>query len=112
MKAKGTKLIKTYLNPNNEDERRVLDYLMYAGIPNSHALIHAVLFYLDAKDGKDDNSRLVEQVKAAVRESVQGMQIARIDDVPCSQPGQQEAEEPVSMLDFIEALEGGPSLGT
>ena len=108
MKAKGTKLIKTYLNPGSKDERRVIDYLLYAGESNSQAIIKAVLFYLDAIDGRDDNSRLIEQVKAAVRECIQGMQIAQSGNT-ASQQGQQDVEEPVSMLDFIEALEGGPT---
>ncbi len=109
MKGKGTKLIKTYLNPDIEEERRVLDYLLYSGESNSQAIIKAVLFYLDAMDGTDDNSRLIEQIKAAVRESVQGIQIAGTGTACSSQQSQQELEEPVSMLDFIEALEGGPT---
>lgn len=104
MRAKG---IKIYLNPNRKEDRRVLDYLCYAGVPYTKAIVDAVSFYLDAQEGTDGNSRLIEQIKIAVRESVQGLQIASVGGVYSSQPSQQELEEPVSMLDFIEALEGG-----
>ena len=69
------KRIKISLNPNKEDDRRVLDYLFYSGTTNSKAIKAAVLDYLDRRDGKQDNSIFLQEVKDTIRESVQGLQI-------------------------------------
>ncbi len=107
MKAKG---IKIYLNPDHEEDRRVIDYLLYARESNTKAIVNAVNFYLDAQEGKNDNG-LLGQIKAAVRESIQGLQIAPVNAGFSSRPVQQEPDDEVSMLDFIEALGSGVTSG-
>ena len=102
MKAKG---IKIYLNPNHEEDRRVMDYLLYSGVSNTKAITKAVIFYLDTLEGRCDNSQLLEQIRGAVRESLKDLQLnSQAVDFP-SQVVQQDTEEPVSVLDFIEELQ-------
>jgi len=102
MRAKG---IKLYLNPNNADERRILDYLRYSGMSYTKAITRAVLFYLDAADGNGGQDDFLQAVRDTIRESVKGLQIPpAAGDLSTSED---DDEEPVSMLDFLDELEGG-----
>ena len=102
MRAKSVKL---YLNPNDEDERRVLDYLRYSGTSITNAITAAVVFYLDAQDDRSGKDGLLQAVRDTIRESIQGLELASTGS---SQNAMEYGEEePVSMLDFLDALEGG-----
>ena len=102
MRAKSVKL---YLNPNDEDERRVLDYLRYSGTSITNAITRAVVFYLDAQDERSGKDGLPQAVRDTIRESVQGLAFSSADN--CQNATEYEDEEPVSMLDFLDALESG-----
>jgi len=104
------KRIKVILNPDREDDRRILDYLLYAGPSYSGAIKNALLAYLDTLDGENSSSRLLQEVKDAIRESVQGLHIAPNDSYNGSAQKDTDEEEPVSMLDFLDELEKGPPL--
>ncbi len=100
------KRVKVILNPDRKEDRRILDYLYYAGMPNSRAIKVAVLAYLDGE--RDDYDRFLQQVKEAVRESVQGLQLSPMKESSMAGSVGVDDEEPVSMLDFLDALESGP----
>ena len=97
------KRIKLSLNPDREEDRRVMDYLYYSGTSISKAIKTAVLDYLDRRDGGRENSAFLQEVKEAVRESVQGLQLNGNLTVPVSASD----EEQVSPFDFLNALESG-----
>ena len=97
------KIIKVFLNPNREDERRILDYLHYSGVSNSRAIKSAMLDFLDRQDGGRENGLLLQEVKETIRESFQGLQLNGNLTVPVSESD----EEQVSPFDFLDALESG-----
>lgn len=99
------KAIRFYPNPDNEDGRRVLDYLRYSGVSYTKAVTEAILFFLDAREKSSDSDRFLQTVKDTIRESIQGLQLPS--------PGASAAivvpdeNEEVSMLDFLDELESG-----
>ena len=99
------KRIKVILNPDREDERRILDYLYYSGTSNSKAIKSALLDYLDRREGGRENSLFLQEVKETIRESVQGLQLSG----NLSEPVPSSDEEQVSPFDFLDALERGAS---
>ena len=100
MKAKG---ITFYPNPNDDDGRRVLDYLHYSGTSHTKAITAAILFYLDARERGNEPDRLLQQVRDTIRESIQGLQIqSKGTDFAAVET---DSSEEVSMLDFLDALE-------
>ncbi len=82
-----------------------MDYLLYSGVSNTKAITKAVIFYLDTLEGRCDNSQLLEQIRGAVRESLKDLQLSSQAVDFSSQVVQQDTEEPVSVLDFIEELQ-------
>ena len=101
------KRIKVILNPDRSNDRRILDYLLYAGSSQSQAIKTAVLFYLDNLDGKNKTDLLLQQVKNTIRESVQGLQFKPAADNEAASPSATD-DDMVSALDFLDELEGGP----
>lgn len=99
------KRIKVILNPDREDERRILDYLYYSGTSNSKAIKSALLEYLDLREGGRENNAFLQEVKETIRESVQGLQLSG----SLSEPVPSSDEEQVSPFDFLDALERGTS---
>ena len=61
------KQVKVILNPDREDDRRIMDYLLYAGRSKSKAVKDAVLFYLDNTAYKNEGELLLQRVRDAVR---------------------------------------------
>ena len=100
------KRVKVILNPDRAEDRRILDYLYYAGVPYSKAIKTAVLFYLDRETG-DREERLLQRVKDTIQESVRGMSIAAQGCAPALSASAGEEEEAVSPLDFLDELEKG-----
>ena len=100
------KRIKVILNPDRPEDRRILDYLYYAGVPYSKAIKTAVLFYLDRETG-DKEERLLQRVRDTIQESVRGLSMAAQSCNPAEPTATEEDEEPVSPLDFLDELEKG-----
>ena len=100
------KRVKVILNPDRAEDRRILDYLYYAGVPYSKAIKTAVLFYLDRETG-DREERLLQRVRDTIQESVRGMSIAAQRCDPKGSASIEEDEESVSPLDFLDELEKG-----
>lgn len=100
------KRVKVILNPDRAEDRRILDYLYYAGVPYSKAIKTAVLFYLDRETG-DREERLLQRVRETIQESVRGMSITAQSCDPTGSASTEEDEESVSPLDFLDELEKG-----
>ena len=100
------KRIKVILNPDRAEDRRILDYLYYAGVPYSKAIKTAVLFYLDRETG-DREERLLQRIRDTIQESVRRMSIAAQGNEPTGSASTEEDEESVSPLDFLDELEKG-----
>ena len=100
------KRVKVILNPDRAEDRRILDYLYYAGVPYSKAIKTAVLFYLDRETG-DREERLLQRVRDTIQESVRGMSITAQGCDPTGSASTEEDEESVSPLDFLDELEKG-----
>ena len=100
------KQVKVILNPDREDDRRIMDYLLYAGRSKSNAVKDAVLFYLDNYAYGSRDKLLLQRVRDVVREELRGLSLA-------ASSGSIEGcalapdEEPVSPLDFLDELESG-----
>ena len=102
------KRVKVILNPDRAEDRRILDYLYYAGIPHSKAIKTAVLSYLDRESGQKEDP-LLQQVRETIRESVRSLRIVTDEQGPAGLNSTEFEESPVSPLDFLEELEKGPS---
>ena len=100
------KRVKVILNPDRTEDRRILDYLYYSGVPYSKAIKTAVLFYLDRETG-DREERLLQRVRDTIQESVRGMSITAQGYEPTGSASTDEDEESVSPLDFLDELEKG-----
>ena len=100
------KRVKVILNPDRSEDRRILDYLYYAGVPYSKAIKTAVLFYLDRETG-DREERLLQRVRETIQESVRGMSIEAQGCSPALSASAGEDGEAVSPLDFLDELEKG-----
>lgn len=100
------KQVKVILNPDRDEDRRIMDYLLYAGRSKSKAVKDAVLFYLDNSAFRDKDELLLQRVRDVVREELRGVSLS-------AAPGSIENstlapdEEPVSPLDFLDELESG-----
>lgn len=102
------KRVKVILNPDRAEDRRILDYLYYAGLPYSKAIKAAVLAYLDRESGGREDP-LLQQVRETIRESVRSLRLVTDEGDPTGLNRIESAEPPVSPLDFLEEPEKGPS---
>ena len=95
--------IKVVLNPDKEDDRRILDYLLYAGEPMSKVFKAAMLQYVEEKYEAGKHEKLLRDIRKVVHEELQ--QIRFCVNEPYSQPVPQSSdEEEVSPLDFLDQL--------
>ena len=99
------KQIKVILNPDREDDRRIMDYLLYAGRSKSKAVKDAVLFYLDKSTYRNEDE-LLQRVRDALREELRGLNLAAVSEISKNSSFVPD-EEPVSPLDFLDELENG-----
>lgn len=103
--------IKINLNPDKEDDRRILDYLRYAGVSNTQAVRTAVLFYLDREENGGTNRQFLQEIKEAIRESVQSIQLEPGNHSVSVKEQESIEEDPVSGLEFLKELGCGPGFG-
>ena len=66
-----SKIVRVVLNANREDDRRILDYFLYAGAPMSKLFKIAMLQYLDRLDINGDHEVSLENIRKVVREELQ-----------------------------------------
>ncbi len=96
--------IKVVLNPDKEDDRRILDFLMYAGEPMSKVFKVAMLQYVEGKYEASRHEKQLLEIRKVIREELQQMQFCGNESF--SQPVSQNSdEEEVSPLDFLDQLE-------
>ena len=95
--------IKVILNPDREEDRRILDYLHYSGLPKSKVLKTAMLQLIDSEYESNSHKELLREVRKAVREELRSFQPLVIDTF--AQPvSDSDREEDVSPLDFLDQL--------
>ncbi len=63
-----SKIVRVVLNANREDDRRILDYFLYAGKPMSKLFKIAMLQYLDRLDMNGDQEVSLDNIRKVVRE--------------------------------------------
>ena len=102
------KRVKVILNPDRAEDRRILDYLYYSGMPYSRAIKTAVLSYLDRETGQQEDP-LLRQVRETIRESVRSLRLVSEECDPAGQGHEEWADGQVSPLDFLDELEKGSS---
>jgi hypothetical protein len=103
-----SKRVYITLNPERDKDRRILDYLKAAECSSGKAISVAVLNYLDWQDHSGEYAALLQTVRDTIRECFQ----TRSDlDSAKSLPtaSAEDDENPVSPLDFIDAITGGCS---
>lgn len=93
-------IVKVVLNPAREDDRRILDYLFYTGKPMSRVFKAAMLRYIDGTAAFDEE-KLLQSIRAVLREELQG--VTAVSSLAI--PSQEQEEERVSPLDFLDQLD-------
>ena len=93
-------IVKVVLNPAREDDRRILDYLFYSGKPMSRVFKAAMLRYIDGEAAFDEE-KLLQRIRAVLREELRGV----ADVSSLAAPLQEQEEERVSPLDFLDQLD-------
>ena len=100
------KQVKVILNPDREDDRRIMDYILYAGRSNSKAIKDAVLYYLDNSAYRNEGELLLQRVRNAVREELRNLNLSAVSEIGKNSSFVSD-EEPVSPLAFLDELENG-----
>ncbi len=99
-----SKIVRVVLNIDREDDRRILDYFLYAGAPMSKLFKIAMLQYLDRLDMNGDREVSLENIRKVVREELQRLP----QTAGCSSSFQPvtdyDDDSLVSPLDFLDEL--------
>lgn len=99
-----SQLVRVVLNPNREQDKRILDYLLYAGEPMSKAFKTAMLWFIDGRNGNFNHEMLLQELRKVLREELRQFQPS--DPACFSQSALQSPnEDEVSPLDFLDQLE-------
>ena len=100
-----SKIVRIALSEEREDDRRILDYLFYSGIPMTKAMKIAVLRYLDELESPGKEGLSLTNIRNVIREELQNVLLTG-SMTPASEPLRYDSgEEPVSPLDFLDELE-------
>ena len=98
-------IVRVVLNANREDDRRILDYLHYAGKPMSKLFKMAMHEFIDRQDGAGEEEKMLADIRRVIREELQNLKISGPDE-SFSQPVNEDDKDPaVSPFDFLDALE-------
>lgn len=98
-------IVRVVLNADREDDRRILDYLLYAGKPMSKLFKMAMHEFIDRQDGAGAEERMLANIRRVIREELQNLKISGPVE-SFSQPVNEDDEAPaVSPFDFLDALE-------
>lgn len=98
-------VVKIYLNPDRQEDRRILDYLLYAGMPMSKALKRAMLAYLDHQESGTANASLLSEIRQMLREELHGHLMSNTTGGYPESVSAGEEEDTVSALEFLAELE-------
>ncbi len=98
-------IVRVVLNANREDDRRILNYLLYAGKPMSKLFKTAMLQYLDRLDMNGVCEVSLENIRKVAREELQ-MLPQTAGSASAFQPvPDYDDDSLVSPLDFLDELE-------
>ena len=98
-------IVRVVLNADREDDRRILDYLLYAGKPMSKLFKMAMHEFIDRQDGAGEEDRKLADIRRVIREELQSLKISE-PVASFSQPVNEDDEDTVvSPFDFLDALE-------
>ena len=98
-------IVKIYLNPDRKADRRILDYLLYAGMPMSKALKRAMLAHLDHQESRGSDDTLLSDIRQMFREELQGYLMPTANSGYSEPVPTNTDEDTVSALDFLAELE-------
>ena len=98
-------IVKIYLNPDRKEDRRILDYLLYAGMPMSKAFKRAMLAYLDHQESGGSDDTLLSEIRQMLREELQGHVMPTANSTYYESVPSNSDEDTVSALDFLDELE-------
>ena len=98
-------IVRVVLNAGRESDRRILDYLLYAGKPMSKLFKMAMHEFIDRQDGAGEEEKMLADIRRVIREELQNLKISGPVE-SFSQPVNEDDEAPaVSPFDFLDALE-------
>ena len=100
-----SKIVRVVLNANREDDRRILDYFLYAGKPMSKLFKTAMLQYLDRMDGNPDREVSLDNIRKVVREELQRLPQTSGNQSAFQPIPDNDDDSLVSPLDFLDQLE-------
>ena len=100
-----SQLVRVVLNPDRADDRRILDYFLYAGKPMSKLFKIAMLEYLDRQDLEGERERSLADIRSVIREELQRLSVSAGGALCSLQSPAIDDEPEVSPLDFLDQLE-------
>ena len=98
-------IVRVVLNVNREEDRRILDYFLYAGKPMSKLFKTAMLQYLDRLDMNGDLEVSLENIRKVVREELQRLPQTAGSSSSLQPVTDYDDDSLVSPLDFLDELE-------
>ena len=98
-------IVRVVLNADREDDRRILDYFLYAGAPMSKLFKTAMLQYLDRLDMNGDREVSLENIRKVVREELQRLPQSARSSSSFQMVPDYDDDSLVSPLDFLDELE-------
>ena len=98
-------IVRVVLNADREDDRRILDYFLYAGAPMSKLFKTAMLQYLDRLDMNGDREVSLENIRQVVREELQRLPQTAGSSSSLQTVTDYDDDSLVSPLDFLDELE-------
>lgn len=100
-----SQIVRVVLNVNREDDRRILDYFLYAGKPMSKLFKIAMLQYLDRLDINSDHEVSLDNIRKVVREELQRLPQTAGNQSAFQPLPDHDDDSLVSPLDFLDQLE-------
>ena len=99
-----SQIVRVVLNANREEDRRILDYFLYAGAPMSKLFKIAMLQYLDRLDMNSDREVSLENIRKVVREELQRLPQTAGSSSSFQPVPDYDDDSLVSPLDFLDEL--------
>ena len=98
-------IVRVVLNADREEDRRILDYFLYAGKPMSKLFKIAMLQHLDRLDVNGDREVSLENIRKVVREELQRLPQTAGSSSSFQPVPDYDDDSLVSPLDFLDELE-------
>ena len=98
-------IVRVVLNADREDDRRILDYLRYAGKPMSKLFKMAMHEFLDRQDRAYEEELNLAGIRKVIREELKNLNVLGVGGSDSQRVFEYDDEPEVSPLDFLEELE-------